>query len=69
MNKLFQLDGTGNNDFTYKYDVWVSTETFSDADIFEDGWWNGTMKSDSDYSSKMQWIDYMKKMNSGTLWG
>lgn len=69
MNKLFQLDGTGNEYFTYKYDVWVSTETFSDADIFEDGWWNGTMKSDSDYSSKMQWIDYMKKMNSGTLWG
>ena len=69
INKLFQLDGTGNESFNYKYDVWVSADMFSDTTIFEDGWWNGVMKSDADYETKMEFVKYCTKMSSGTLWG
>ena len=69
INKLFQLDGTGNENFNYKYDVWVSADMFSDTTIFEDGWWNGVMKSDADYETKMEFVKYCTKMSSGTLWG
>ncbi len=68
INKLFQLDETGNENFTYKYDVWFTQDMFDDESIFEDGWWNGITKSDKEYESKMDFVNYCQKMNSGVLW-
>lgn len=69
INKLFQLDETGNENFNYKYDVWLTKDMFDDTNIFEDGWWNGITKSDEDYETKMEFVNYAQKMNTGTLIG
>lgn len=41
-------------------DVWLELTDFSNTDIFEDGWWEGVMKSDADYKTKMEWVKYIR---------